>query len=363
MLKLKPLQIGELIANIPIIQGGMGIGVSGSRLAAAVANTGAIGVITGVQSGYREPDFRTDNLSANVRGIKKEIARARELAPHGIIGVNILTAINHYREIVAAAVEAGIDMVISGAGLPTELPDIVKGSKTKAIPIVSSARAASVLSKMWDKKYQFAADAVIVEGPLAGGHLGFSREVLISENLPLLTTLVQEVREAIKPYADKYDKEIPIIAAGGIFDGKDIAEQIVNGADGVQMATRFVATVECDAHDNFKQAYLDASESDISIIQSPIGMPGRAIRNPFIIKEESGEKDPLTYCYNCIKMCHPGETPYCISNALIASVTGDAEDGLIFCGSNAYRLNELTTVDKLMRELVEEAEGALSKVL
>ena len=328
-------------------------------MAAAVANTGEIGVISGVQTGYREPDFRTNNLLANVRGIKKEIAKARELSPHGIIGVNILTAINHYREIASAAVEAGIDMIISGAGLPTELPDIVKGSKTKVIPIVSSGRAAAVLSKMWDKKYQFAADAVIVEGPLAGGHLGFTRETLLSDDLPLLTTLVREVKEALQPYAAKYNKKIPIIAAGGIFTGQDIAEQLKNGADGVQMATRFVATVECDAHDNFKQAYLDSTESSIEIIQSPIGMPGRAIRNAFIIREESGEKDPLTHCYLCIKMCHPGETPYCISNALIDSVTGDIENGLVFAGSNAYRLEKLTTVKELMAELVSEAEEAL----
>jgi nitronate monooxygenase len=360
-LKLKPLHIGELIVQIPIIQGGMGIGVSASRLAAAVANAGGIGIISGVQTGYREPDFRTNNLLANVRGIKKEIAKARELAPGGIIGVNILTAINHYREIASAAVEAGIDMIISGAGLPTELPDIVKGSKTKVIPIVSSGRAAAVLSKMWDKKYQFAADAVIVEGPLAGGHLGFSRETLLSDDLPPLTALVQEVKEALQPYAERYNKKIPIIAAGGIFDGKDIAEQLLNGADGVQMATRFVATEECDAHENFKQAFLDSTESTISIIQSPIGMPGRAIRNPFIIREESGEKDPLTHCYKCIKMCHPGETPYCISNALIDSVTGDTENGLVFAGSNAYRLHKLTTVKQLMDELVAEAEEALEQ--
>ncbi len=360
-MKLNPLQIGNLIAKIPIIQGGMGIGVSGSRLAAAVANTGGIGGITGVQSGYREPDFKTDNLAANIRGIQKEIRKARAMAPNGIIGVNILTAINHYKETAAACVEAGIDLIISGAGLPTELPGIVAGSETKVVPIVSSGRAASVLSKMWDKKFNFAADAVVVEGPLAGGHLEFTQEVLVSSHPPALTTLVQEVRAALQPYMDKYKKKIPIIAAGGIFTGRDIAEQLQNGADGVQMATRFVVTEECDADIHFKEAYLKATHDDIRIIVSPIGMPGRAIRNHFVIKQEDGARDPLTYCYKCIKMCVPGQTPYCISNALIASVTGDVDEGLVFAGYNAARLTEMTTVPKLMEELVREAEEALDQ--
>ncbi len=359
-MNLRPLRIGHLTAQIPIIQGGMGVGVSRSRLAAAVANEGGVGVISGVQIGFREPDFRTDNLKANVRALKKEIQLARELSPHGIIGVNILTAINHYRETVTAAVEAGIDLVISGAGLPTDLPELIRNSKTKIVPIVSSGRAATVLSRLWEKRYNFAADAVIVEGPLAGGHLGFTAEVLEGQSLPRLTDLVSEVILAIKPFSEKFEKPIPIIAAGGIFTGADIAEQILNGADGVQIATRFVVTEECDADFRFKQAYLDATEEDIRIIRSPIGMPGRAIRNSFLIRQESG-KDPLAHCYNCIKMCNPVDMPYCISNALVASVTGDLDHGLIFAGSNAARLTRMTSVKELMTELVQEAEEFLKK--
>lgn len=354
-MKLKPLHIGDLTAPVPIIQGGMGIGVSGSQLASAVANEGGIGVISGVQIGYKEEDFRTDNMAANIRGLKKEIKKARELSPEGIIGINILTAINYYKETVTAAVEEGIDIVISGAGLPKELPALVEGSKTLFVPIVSSGRAASLLSKMWDKKFNLTADAFIVEGPEAGGHLGFSKEDL-SSSLSPLTSLVTEVKESLKPYIDKYQKDIPIIAAGGIYTGQDIAIQLNNGADGVQMATRFVATEECDAHKNFKQLFVDAEDKDIKIIDSPINMPGRAIRNALIDRHKQGVKEDLSFCYRCIRACNPAKAPYCISNALIASVTGDVKDGLVFCGSNASKIDRISTVKELMDELITDAE-------
>ncbi len=337
----------------------MGVGVSRSRLAAAVANAGGIGIISGVQAGFREPDFVIDNLAANVRALGKEIQKARALSPQGIIGVNILVAINHYKETVLAAVEHGIDLVVSGAGLPTDLPALVQGTKTKIAPIVSSGRAAEVIARLWDRRYHYAPDLVVVEGPEAGGHLGFNTEQLTDPTKkPRLLDLVREVVDALQPFVAKYKKAIPVVAAGGIWDGRDIARCLQAGASGVQMATRFVGTEECDAHPNFKAAYLAARPEDIQIIASPVGMPGRAIRNRFIRHVETQDID-FGHCYECIRTCNPATSPYCISRALVDSVQGNADDGLVFCGSNAARLDRITTVPALIQELVTEAEAAL----
>lgn len=357
---LTPLKIGDLVARIPIIQGGMGVGVSLSGLASAVANEGGIGVISGVQIGFREPDFKSDNDAANIRGLVKEIRRARELSPNGILGVNILFAVNNYKEMVVAAVKEKIDLIISGAGLPKNLPELVKGSKTKIAPIVSSGKAASVITRLWDRKYNYLPDMIIVEGPEAGGHLGFSLEQLKESPQIVLKDILGEVLDAVKPYEEKYNKKIPVISAGGIYDGYDIAQCIKAGAAGVQMSTRFVGTEECDAHINFKKAYLSATEENIQIVKSPVGMPGRAIRNSFVARLDD-ENIPVTRCYRCLRPCDPKTTPYCISDALINSVQGDTENGLIFTGTNAFRMDKIVTVKELMSELVSEANQELDQ--
>jgi NAD(P)H-dependent flavin oxidoreductase YrpB (nitropropane dioxygenase family) len=357
-MKLPTLKIGELTAAVPIIQGGMGVGVSLSGLAGAVAAEGGIGVISGAQIGYREPDFEINNMEANLRALKAEIYKAREKCKNGILAVNLMVAMNHYKDSVAAAVEAGIDLIISGAGLPTELPSLIKGFKTKIAPIVSSGKAAAVIAKLWDKKHSYAPDLVVVEGPEAGGHLGFSLEQLTSEEKPRLIDIVKDVIEALKPYEEKYNKQIPVIAAGGIFTGKDIAEYINAGAAGVQMATRFVATEECDASLEYKMAYINSEEKDIRLVKSPVGMPGRAISNEFLGRLEEGNI-PVRKCYDCLKPCNPGNTPYCISKALIEAVKGNLKDGLIFTGSNAYRIDKIVKVKELMKQLVEESEKYL----
>lgn len=358
-MKLPSLQIGELVAPIPVIQGGMGIGVSLAGLASAVANEGGIGVISAAQIGFREPDFEKNVNEANLRGLRKEIRKARELSKNGILGVNILVAMKNYKEMVMAAVEEKIDLIISGAGLPTDLPDLVKGSTTKIAPIVSSGKAAALISKMWDKRYNYAPDAVIVEGPEAGGHLGFSLEQLGDFSKIQLSSLVKDVMEALKTFEEKYKKTIPVIAAGGIFTGADIARYLKIGAAGVQMATRFVTTEECDADISFKNAYIDSKAEDIQIVKSPLGMPGRAIRNKFIEMVEEGSTK-VKRCYVCIRNCDPKTAPYCITKALVDAVKGNAEDGLIFTGSNAYRTDRIVTVKELIRQLVSEAEGALA---
>lgn len=356
-MNLPSLTIGDITAKIPIIQGGMGACVSMSSLASAVANEGGIGIISAVHPGYKENDFYTNNVAANVRGLKKEIKKAKQLAPNGVLGINIMVAMNNYKTYVEAALEENIDIIISGAGLPLDLPSITKGTNTKIIPIVSSAKAALVIAKMWDRKQKVAPDAVIVEGSKAGGHLGFSIEQL--QNPQKLLDLVKEVKQVIQPFAQKYNKDIPVIAAGGIYDGKDIANALKSGAAGVQMATRFVATDECDAHINFKNAYINAKEEDVIIIKSPVGMPGRAIKNKFLQRLERDGKIAKSNCFNCIKTCNPSQTPYCISEALLQSVKGNTDDGLIFAGSNVYKINEIVSIKQLINTLITEAEKEL----
>ncbi len=355
-MKLPPLIIGELVAAVPIIQGGMGVGVSRSRLASAVANEGGIGVISSAQIGFEEPDFEYNNKEANLRAMRKEIRRARELSPSGIIAVNIMVAMNNYKEMVQTVVDEKIDLIISGAGLPTELPNLVKGSKTKIAPIVSSGKAAMVITKLWDHKYSYIPDLIVVEGPEAGGHLGYSLEQLEPENKPDLVNIVKDVLQAIKPYEEKYGKVIPVVAAGGIYSGSDIAKFINVGAAGVQMATRFVATEECDADIKYKMAYINSKKEDIEIVKSPVGMPGRAIHNTFLERLQNG-RIAVKKCYNCLKPCEPAITPYCITKALIEAVKGNIEEGLIFSGSNAYKLDKIVTVKELISNLVREVES------
>ena len=350
------LKIGNLIAPIPIIQGGMGVGVSSSKLATAVANAGGIGVISAAQLGYTEDDFIKNPVEANLRALKKHITIAKASAPNGIIGVNVMVATNYYEEHVKVAIEAGVDLIISGAGLPTMLPKIVKGTSVKIAPIVSSLKAIKVILKLWDKHNNVAPDLVVIEGPKAGGHLGFKLEELEDENFDFNKTIVDIIDET-KKYADKYNKEIPVVVAGGVFDGYDIAKYLKLGANGVQMATRFVVTEECDASQSFKDAYLNCSVHDIQIVKSPVGMPGRAIRNPFV-KRTLTEREKITHCYNCLTPCNPANTPYCISKALINAVNGNVDEGLIFCGENASRLTKMTTVKDLMDELVSEIKKA-----
>ena len=351
-MKMPKLNIGGLISRIPIIQGAMGIGVSGPKLAAAVANAGGVGVIAGVNMGYNEPDFAGNPLGANLRALKSQIAEARQLAPKGIIGINLMVAMNHYGEMVRAAVEEGIDLIVSGAGLPLKLPDFVKGLQTRIAPIVSSGKAARLISQYWEAHYGRVPDMVIVEGTEAGGHLGFSREVLDAQNKPSIMDIVREVVEAIKPFREKFNKQIPVIAAGGIYTGADIADCLKSGADGVQMATRFTATDECDADIKFKEAYISAQKEDIVIIQSPVGMPGRALRNKFIRKlEESGSQ--IKSCFRCLTGCNPGIAPYCISTALINAVRGNIDEGLVFAGSNVYRIDRMMSVKALFKELLD----------
>ena len=347
----KPLKIGNLISDIPIIQGGMGIGISGYSLASSVANAGGIGVISAAQIGYKEKDFKTNAKEANIRALKKEIKKARELCPKGILGVNIMVAMNNYEELVDVCLQEKIDIIISGAGLPIRLPKYTKNSNTKIAPIVSSRKATSIIIKQWIKKYEKLPDLIIVEGPLAGGHLGFKYDDLNKGNMNL-ENILKDVLEEVKIYEDKFNINIPVVPAGGIYESKDIKKFLNLGASGVQMGTRFIATEECDAHINFKNAFINCKKQDIKIIKSPVGLPGRAIKNSFVDRVCNGRINPEV-CFNCLKSCNPKETPYCISKALIEAVEGNLQEGLIFTGSNGYRINKIITVKDLIRELTE----------
>jgi NAD(P)H-dependent flavin oxidoreductase YrpB (nitropropane dioxygenase family) len=347
---MKPLIIGDLVAKVPVIQGGMGVGVSRSSLAPAVAKAGGIGVISGAQIGYDEDDFEKNTLNANLRALKKHIIKAKESCLGGIIGVNLMVAMNNYEEHVKQAIEAGVDLIISGAGLPTKLPSFVKNSQVKIAPIVSTSKAASVILKMWDRKEKTTADLIVVEGPKAGGHLGYTKDELESISIDDYDKEFKEILKVAKTYGEKYNKEIPVVAAGGIYTGDDVAKYINLGASGVQVGTKFVTTYECDAHENFKNTYINSSKDDINIVTSPVGMPGRAITNKFI-ETVSVNRPKITKCYDCLIPCNPKNTPYCISQALINAVKGDVDNSLLFCGENAYRADRLYSVDEVIKEL------------
>ena len=347
---MKGLKIGNKESKYPIIQGGMGVGVSLHRLAGNVSKEGGIGVMSAADIGYKEPDFDKNPMIANLRAIGSEIKKAREIAGEGkILGMNIMVAMQNYAEIVKECVKQKIDLIISGAGIPKDLPEYVKNSETKIAPIVSSLRCCQLIVKHWIKKYNYVPDMIVVEGPEAGGHLGFKKEEIEESNLEEIT---KEVVDYVKEVEKEYNKEIPVIAAGGIWDNKDINRFLDLGADGVQMATRFVTTHECDASEEFKNAYINAKKEDIKIITSPVGMPGRALYNNFIKNTEKA-RGKIDKCYRCIKTCDIKTTPYCITKALINSVKGNLDNGLIFCGSNVHRAKEIVSVHDLMQELVQ----------
>ena len=373
---LKPLKIGNLVAKHPVIQGGMGVGVSLSSLAGAVAKAGGIGIISTAQIGFKDQDFGKNPMAANLRAINSELKKAREKAPQGILGFNIMVATKEYASYVKEAVKAGADVIISGAGLPIDMPKFVaeaenenggsekKERRTMIAPIVSSVKSALVICRMWDRKYHTAPDFVVVEGPCAGGHLGFSREQLtelgadtdhVAETFdePAYDKEVRGIIETVKSFAEKYKKHIPVITAGGIFDHKDVLHQFALGAEGVQAATRFVTTEECDADIAYKEAYINAKEEDIVIVKSPVGMPGRAIKNKFLERVAQGPVK-VERCFRCLEHCNPAETPYCITKALINAAEGKIDEALLFCGSNAYRCEKIETVPEVMAALCGE---------
>ncbi len=355
-IKLPSLRIGNLDINPPIIQGGMGIRVSGANLAAAVANTGCAGVIASTGIGLFEELSGQELWNFNGESLRNEIRKARSMSK-GIIGVNIMVALTDHENLAKVSVEENVDMIISGAGLPLDLPKIVGDKDIKLIPIVSSAKALSLIIRRWHGRYNKMPDAVIVEGFKAGGHLGYSAESLADGTAMQLEDIIKEVVEL----ANSFEKKIPVIAAGGIFDGADIAKFLKLGASGVQMATRFVCTDECDAHINFKQAYINAKEEDITIIKSPVGLPGRVINSPFVEKIKSGTTVPFKCTYTCLRTCDAKKAPYCIAKVLSNASNGKLDESFVFAGSNAYKCTEIIPVKTLVEKLSKELSDALEQ--
>lgn len=353
----KDLNIGGMLIDIPIIQGGMGVRVSSSSLVSAVSNEGGLGVLAAIglgEEGTEGADFKSRSRRA-LRDMMKE-TRSKTANP---FGVNIMCALTDYEALVTIALEESADAIFSGAGLPLKLPALVKDRRTKLIPIVSSGRAANIICSIWKKRYRRLPDALVVEGPKAGGHLGYSRTQISDGGQCSLGLVLKDVLDVVRGF-EKDAVRIPVIAAGGIFDGADIADACLSGASGVQMATRFVCTHECDASIKYKQAYLDAEEKDIVIIDSPVGMPGRVISNEFVRKIASGgERKDFICAHQCLSTCNPQKAPYCIAKALINAYRGELDKGFAMCGSNAFRINKIVSVRELMHELKTDARRRL----
>lgn len=350
---MKSINLGAMSISVPIIQGGMGVGISLSGLAAAVANEGGVGVISSAGLGLLYRDFSENYLEASIHGLKEEIRKAREKTL-GIIGVNIMVAMTNFIDMVKTSISEKADIIFAGAGLPLDLPSFLrKDSVTKLVPIISSARAARIIADKWKSNYNYLPDAFVVEGPKAGGHLGFKTEQIEDVDYSL-EKLVPEIVNELGIYREKYNKHIPLFAAGGIYTGGDIKKIMQLGASGVQMGTKFVTTYECDASEGFKQAYIDADEKDIEIIKSPVGMPGRAIFSSFIQKVKDGNKQPKKCPFKCIKTCDISASPYCIIVALINALKGNFENGFAFAGSNAFRATKISSVREIFQILLKE---------
>jgi NAD(P)H-dependent flavin oxidoreductase YrpB (nitropropane dioxygenase family) len=349
---LPDLIIGDLRINPPIIQGGMGVRVSGSRLAAAVSNEGALGVVASVGTGEEWPDRSLTYAARSYVSLRDMLQKSKSLTPNPI-AVNIMCVLTNYEDLVKAADEEEVAAIISGAGLPLKLPALVKHRSIKLIPIVSSGRAADLICRSWARKHNRLPDALVVEGNLAGRHLAFSMDDVATSHVPL-ECIVQDVLSVAASYTKEPGIPIPVIAAGGVFNGRDIARFLNLGASGVQMGTRFVCTDECDASLQYKEAYLNCREEDILVIRSPLKLPLRVIRNEFVDRILSGEKVTFSCSYRCLATCEPDKSPYCIAQALVNAYRGDMRAGFATCGANAYRVDRIVSVRELIQELVHE---------
>lgn len=358
-MNMPTLKIGSHVSILPIIQGGMGVGISLSGLSSAAANEGGIGVIAAAMPGIHEPDIATDPNRANIRVLKREIRKARHQMNGGVLGVNIMVALTNFGDMVRTSIDEGVDIIFAGAGLPLDLPGYLSnGSKTSLVPIVSSGRAAMLLCKKWLSRFDYLPDGFVVEGPKAGGHIGFKSEQ-IEDPAFSLEHLVTDVIDAVKPFEEKRSTRIPVISAGGIYTGRDIRRFLELGAAGVQMGTRFVATHECDADEAFKQVYVESKKEDMVIIKSPVGLPGRAVQNSFLEEVREEKRKPFKCPYHCIKTCNRETSPYCIAIALGNARRGKFNRGFAFAGKNAYRVEEIVSVKELMESLKEEYVAAL----
>lgn len=348
-------RIGNIQPRLPIVQGGMGVAISLSGLASAVANEGGIGVISAAGIGMNEPDYNKNFREANKRALRKEIQHAKSLTD-GVIGVNIMMALTDHEELIRVATEEKIDLIIMGAGLPLKIPALFtedQKHRPKLVIKISSAKAAKLIFQYWSNKFHMIPDAVVVEGPLAGGHLGFKREELTG-TVVSLNRLIEETVNEIRVFEKQYNADIPVIAAGGIYTGKDMYDIMQAGAKAVKLGTRFVTTHECDASLEYKMSYLASKAEDIVIINSPVGLPGRVIKNKFVEEIILGHTKPFKCVWNCLSPCNFREAPYCIAQVLSNSAKGKMSEGFAFAGANAYRATKIQHVSEVIQEIMEE---------
>lgn len=360
---MKTWQLGDMQVKLPIVQGGMGVAISLSGLASAVANEGAIGVISAAAIGMTEPDYMKNFREANKRALRREIRKARNLTA-GILGVNIMMALTDHEALIKTALDEDIDLIIMGAGLPLKIPALIadaghQGCRTRLAVKVSSAKAAKLIFQYWSNKYNIIPDAVVVEGPLAGGHLGFKKEELTGPVIPLYK-LIEETVDTVYPFERQFGKEIPVIAAGGIYTGKEVYDILQSGAKAAKLGTRFVTTDECDASTAFKESYLSCNQDDIVIISSPVGLPGRVVNNPFVEEILQGHTKPFKCAWNCLSACNFREAPYCIAQVLFNAARGKMGEGFAFAGANAYRAARIQPVSEVICELMQEYHLASS---
>ena len=353
----KTFKINNKEVKIPIIQGGMGIRISLNKLAIGSIKSGIVATISAAQVGFLNKNFRNDPIGENFIELEKEINKVRAVSKDGILGINLMHAMNDYSTYAKFLATKDIDFIVSGAGLPLDLPEYLEGTNVKGAFIISSARAAKIVLRSWDRRYNFMPDFIVCEGPLAGGHLGFSKEQMESGDYDSLEKIVAETKEIIKPFEEKYNISIPIIAAGGVHDGIDMARMLNVGADGVQIATRFIASHECDASDNYKAMIVNSKEEDVVAVKSPAGLPGRAIRN-YLTEKTKNENIEVAYCVNCLKSCKKVGIPYCITEQLGNSSNGD-QDGLIFTGAKAYLIDKIDYMENIVNDIVRECKKEL----
>lgn len=345
------LKIGNLTARLPIIQGGMGVGISLSGLASAVANEGGVGVISCAGLGLIYREKARSYMESCIVGLKEEIRKAKEKSS-GIVGINIMMALTNFGDMVKTAIAEKADVIFAGAGLPLDLPRYrTEGCTTKLVPIVSSARAAKIICEKWKTLYNYLPDMIVVEGPKAGGHLGFKTNQIADPEFAIEKLIPQVVSE-VAVFEEKYNQEIPVVAAGGIYSGEDMYRMMELGAKGVQIASRFVTTEECDADIKFKNSYIKAKDNNVEIIQSPVGMPGRALNGSFLEKVKLGLTRPKSCPYNCLHTCDYKVVPYCIIVTLYNAYKGRMDKGYAFAGSNAYLSTRISTVKEVIDDLV-----------
>ncbi|PAF45385.1 nitronate monooxygenase [Helicobacter sp. 11S02629-2] len=358
---LKPLTIGKHTISYPIFQGGMGVGISWDELAGNVSKQGALGIISAVGTGYyKRMEFTEKIINSkpfeainfySKHALMEIFKNARKLCGDKPLGANILYAINEYGRVVRDACEAGANIIVTGAGLPLNMPEFTKNFPDVAlVPIVSSVRALRVICKKWGDRYKRLPDAIVVEGPLSGGHQGFKYEDCFKPEFQL-EHLVPEIAQEVKLWGN-----IPLIAAGGIWDRNDIDNMMSLGASGVQMATRFLGTFECDAK-AYQKLMLNVKQEDIELIKSPVGYPARAVNTGVLSRLKEGNAPKIKCISNCVTPCHRGEEAkkvgYCIADSLGKGHMGDLREGLYFSGANGYKIDKIISVKELIDELTQ----------